>query len=300
MSKGFWTNKNGQALFNTNSAGALALLDGLNLVNANGTAFNPTTYAQFKTWLGSASATNMAYMLSAQLASMELNVFFGKVGGTSLIYAPGTTSANANGFATVNAVMSEANTDLGAFPNTTSGTPGATDRAHQSALESALDNANNDTTFVQPTPATCGTPTFKFLFRDNFNGENGGGTVDLIGNGFYDFYPGNGLYIDLDGSTTDSGVLATKSGVLSLPAGTYTLSYELGGSQRCSDPSDSVVVALSGTTYSETLTRACTDPPGLVTRTVTVPTATSATLSFHDTTNDNIGAIPDDVTVAQH
>ena len=50
------------------------------------------------------------------------------------------------------------------------------------------------------------------IFSDNFNAENGGtgvlnynsfnnwtvtdGTVDLIGNGFFDFYPGNGLYVD--------------------------------------------------------------------------------------------------------
>jgi hypothetical protein len=54
----------------------------------------------------------MAYMLSAQLAAMELNVFNGFVNGNALIYAPGTTSANALGYASVNAVMAEANTDL--------------------------------------------------------------------------------------------------------------------------------------------------------------------------------------------
>ena len=61
------------------------------------------------------------------------------------------------------------------------------------------------------------------IFSDNFDGENGGvgalnytgfanfsvsnGLVDLIGNGFFDFLPGNGLYVDLDGSTSDAGVL---------------------------------------------------------------------------------------------
>ena len=60
-----------------------------------------------------ATATNMAYMLSAQLAATALNVQNGLVNGKPLIYAPGTTSANALGFATVNAVMAEANTLLG-------------------------------------------------------------------------------------------------------------------------------------------------------------------------------------------
>src|SRR5579862_1829881 len=54
-----------------------------------------------------------------------------------------------------------------------------------------------------------------YLLNDNFNTENGGvgqlnytgfdnwnvsGAVDLIGNGFFDFYPGNGLYVDMNGS----------------------------------------------------------------------------------------------------
>ena len=50
----------------------LALLAGLNLRNANGTDFNPTTYAAFRTWILAATATNMAYMLSAQLSAMDL------------------------------------------------------------------------------------------------------------------------------------------------------------------------------------------------------------------------------------
>ena len=94
------------------------MLRNLNLRNANGTNFEPTTKGQVKTWLLGATATNMAYMLSAQLAAMELNVFNGLVAGTSLIYAPGTTSANSLGFATINAVMAEADASLLANGNT--------------------------------------------------------------------------------------------------------------------------------------------------------------------------------------
>jgi len=88
LTLGFWSNKNGQALF---GADDLALMVSLNLRNADGTAFNPASYSAFRTWLLNATATNMAYMLSAQLAAMELNVLNGKVGGGALVYAPGVS-----------------------------------------------------------------------------------------------------------------------------------------------------------------------------------------------------------------
>lgn len=146
LTLGFWSNKNGQALFGSDD---LALMVSLNLRNANGSDFNPADYAAFRTWILSASATNMAYMLSAQLAAMELNVLNGKVSGTSLVYAPGATSANSLGFATISDLMAEANTSLGANGNTVAS--GAT-RAYQEALKNALDKANNNLNFVQATP----------------------------------------------------------------------------------------------------------------------------------------------------
>jgi hypothetical protein len=146
LTLGFWSNKNGQALFGSDD---LALMVSLNLRNANGTGFDPVNYSTFRTWLLSATATNMAYMLSAQLAAMELNVNNGKVNGSALIFAPGTTSANALGFATVNAIMAEANTELGTHGTALSGDAW---RTYQEALKNALDNANNNKTFVQPTP----------------------------------------------------------------------------------------------------------------------------------------------------
>jgi len=80
---------------------------------------------------------------------MELNVLNGKVSGGSLVYAPGSTSANALGFATVNAVMAEANTELGAHGVATDG---SAFRSYQEALKNALDRANNNLNFVQATP----------------------------------------------------------------------------------------------------------------------------------------------------
>ena len=147
QSTSFWSGKSGQALF---GADDLALMVSLNLRNANGSDFNPTSYSQFKSWLSKASATNMAYKLSAELAAMELNVQNGKVNGNSLIYAPGTTSANANGFAKVSDVMAEANAELG-LHGLTKKNPF---RSYQTMLKDALAKANTNLTFVRATP--CG------------------------------------------------------------------------------------------------------------------------------------------------
>jgi hypothetical protein len=161
---GFWSNNNGFAKMNdadtlggpNTVAGELSLLSGLNLIKnvvtakkiTGGIAFDPTTYATFKSWLLAAEATNMAYMLSAQLAGMALNVEGGLNAG-ALIYAPGTTSANSLGFATIGAVMTEANASLLAYPFTVAS---GTVRSRQEALKNALDKANNNLNFVQATP----------------------------------------------------------------------------------------------------------------------------------------------------
>ena len=143
---GFWSNKNGKAAL---PAGWLAALVALHLRNASGGDFDPGSYDAFRSWLLGADAVNMACMLSAQLAAMKLNVMAGFVNGSALIYAPGTTSANAAGFATVNAVMNEADTELGLHGYTPSGSDY---RAYQEALKNALDKANNNMNFVQPGP----------------------------------------------------------------------------------------------------------------------------------------------------
>jgi hypothetical protein len=152
LGTGFWGNKNGQALFGSDD---LASMVNLNLRNANGSSFDPVSYMAFASWLQGSTSTNMAYELSANLAAMQLNVLNGKVGGNSLISAPGTVGANAAGFATVNDLMTAANTELGLHGLTTSGSPF---RAYQAALRDALLNANGDKTFVQPAPCSFSFP----------------------------------------------------------------------------------------------------------------------------------------------
>jgi hypothetical protein len=83
------------------------------------------------------------------------------------------------------------------------------------------------------------------IYSDNFNAAAQGlgfapltnapagwvvdyGSVDVIGTGFFDFYPGNGNYIDMNGSTGQSGGIHTST-VFNFMAGiTYTVNFDYG------------------------------------------------------------------------
>ena len=153
---GFWSNKNGEKKINDGPNGAspeLAALRSLNLRNADGSNFNPTTYAQLKTWLLNAKATNMAYMLSAQLAATYLDVEAGFVDGTDVILTPSLIPFAASipgldpstGELKINDLIAAANTALGADGLTKSGDP---NRPLQEALKNVLDAVNNNTMIV--------------------------------------------------------------------------------------------------------------------------------------------------------
>jgi hypothetical protein len=151
---GFWSNKNGQAKLNDDGGmnSEFAMLSGYCLRNALGGDFDPTTYTQFRSWLLGANATNMAYMLSAQLAAMALNVEAGFVSGSSIVYAPGCGDMGmGNNFITISNLITKANDELCAHGYTPAGDP---NRALQECLKNALDNANNNKNFVQPTPCS--------------------------------------------------------------------------------------------------------------------------------------------------
>jgi hypothetical protein len=159
LTLGFWSNKNGQNLENNTD---FTFLTGLCLRNATGgnQDFTGTLAANktaLNTWLLNASATNMAYMLGAQLAAMELNTRHGFVTGTALVYGGDCVKAyqlslqlpGSNGFITVNDLMTAANTELCAHGLTPSGSPF---RAFQECMKTTLDQANNNINFVQGSP----------------------------------------------------------------------------------------------------------------------------------------------------
>jgi hypothetical protein len=80
-----------------------------------------------------------------------------------------------------------------------------------------------------------------FVPPNNFNETPAGwiasqGTVDVIGRQgavtSFNLLPGNGLYIDMDGSTKSQGTIHTIQAFNFVPGTTYELSYSLAGSQR--------------------------------------------------------------------
>lgn len=145
------------------------------------------------------------------------------------------------------------------------------------------------------------------MFADNFDTDtlalnalsfNGGwsvsgGTVDVIGaGGGFDLAPGNGHYIDLDGSTNNAGVFANAVSVVG--GQTYTLSFALAGNQRGAG-ADSVEVNFGS--VSQVFTRNSSDAFQRFTVSYTATANGKAGFSFIDSGNDNQGALLDRVAV---
>ncbi|WP_152836512.1 PEP-CTERM sorting domain-containing protein [Rugamonas aquatica] len=145
------------------------------------------------------------------------------------------------------------------------------------------------------------------IFSDNFDSDalglnvvsfNGGwsvsdGAVDVIGApNYFDLQPGNGHYIDLDGSSAKAGVFANSVAVTG--GVTYTLSFDLAGNNRNAG-NDTVVVNFGGN--SQTFTRLAGDSFQTFTLNYTATVSGNATFSFADQGTDRQGALLDRVTV---
>ncbi len=143
------------------------------------------------------------------------------------------------------------------------------------------------------------------IFTDNFNANPLGlnatpagwsvsaGTVDIIGNpSYYDFIPGSGRYIDLDGSTGNAGVLAKS---FAMVAGTqYTVSFDLAGNHR-NGATETVTVKFGTSSGSYSLPQnAGWTNYSLV---FTPGVAASYSLSFENSGGDNIGMLLDNVNI---
>ena len=146
-------------------------------------------------------------------------------------------------------------------------------------------------------------------FSDNFNTDplgtdvvptgwsvsTGTNDVDVIGDGFFDFLPGNGVYIDLAGSNGMPGPAVLTSPSFATTLGeTYTATFQLAGNQR-DGTSDTVTVWLGSTEITPTLTSG----QGFTTYTISATgTGSPMTLSFEDSRAGNVGALLDNVVVA--
>jgi len=150
------------------------------------------------------------------------------------------------------------------------------------------------------------------IFSDNFDSENGGseelnytgfsnwtvtdGTVDLIGNGgTFDFLPGNGLYVDMDGSTGNAGVM-TSTGISFESGVLYTLSFDLAGNWR-NGSAETVTVSVSGLLAGQDISLSQTTGFTAFTYEFT-GTGSTQSIVFAGSGGDNIGMLLDNVSIS--
>jgi hypothetical protein len=158
---GFWSNTNGRAvpcatannpkwrLLLNGTFGTAPYMNGSYLRNANGMCYTVptsgacnTTQGNFATWLLNATATNMSYMLSAQLAGTILNVNFNGMNGSACVAGTdGVTPIS------INSLIAGAITFLRNNANTTASGPA---RNLAAAYKNIFDTLNNGLGFAVP------------------------------------------------------------------------------------------------------------------------------------------------------
>ena len=157
----------------------------------------------------------------------------------------------------------------------------------------------------------AGTANAAIIFSDDFDGEGpwsldfdsfsqwtvSDGTVDLIGVGTpYDFLPGNGLYVDMDGSSGNAGKLTSIA--INLAAGTYTLQFDLAGNQRNGSTESVTVQVNMGSLVSDSISLAQNADFTTFQYTFSVAAPTVVNLSFEGAGGDNVGMLLDNVSVS--
>jgi hypothetical protein len=160
LTMGYWSNKNGQGEITAKNL--FGGLNGLHLVNASGTKV--TTFGStgaYSRWLLSADASNMAYMLSAQMSATYLNWKSTRIANVIIDNAPAILS----GFPAPRDVETEiayAQALITAYPVATSANVSTAVRAEMDRVKSLFDAINNALPLVQPTLtdaiAVCGSP----------------------------------------------------------------------------------------------------------------------------------------------
>jgi hypothetical protein len=159
MTLGFWSNRNGERAFKGcgTEAGNIALLNTYCLKGADGNPITLTSYSGFRSWILGANATDLRYMLSAQLAAMVLNANLrsctdltrhgGGVDPVSLIYEAclQTHGYSSDGLISISDLLAAAQDAL---------CNNETDRSKLECLKNALDRANNNVNFSLNCPTT--------------------------------------------------------------------------------------------------------------------------------------------------
>lgn len=144
------------------------------------------------------------------------------------------------------------------------------------------------------------------IFFDDFNADTvtwnaipagwtvSNGTVDVVGPGWWGNLcaPGQGSCVDLDGSTSQAGVLSKS---LQLTAGnSYTASFDIAGNQR----GGTDVVDIYFGDQSISMDIFASTPWATISLTFTPSVSGSYDLTFHNAGGDNVGAVLDNVNVS--
>jgi hypothetical protein len=127
----------------------------------------------------------------------------------------------------------------------------------------------------------------------------GGTNVDIVGGALFGnlcVSPESGNCVDLNGSGgLSQGMLRTTIPITLHPGTTYTLSFDLTGSQRGVTTSTTVTFG----PYSQTFVLASNDDThGIVNVSITVHSPTQAFLEFDSNTPGNVGALLDNVRIS--
>ena len=164
--------------------------------------------------------------------------------------------------------------------------------------------------------AAASAKVVRVIFEDDFNTEGGGhgllnyrgfknwevteGEVDLLGHGFWDYFPDHGLFIDMDGTQRPkeqarAGTLRAKKW-FSLSPGTYRLSFDVAGNPHTGPNTLSVSM---GELFSEDICVKKNAPFVTVMRLINVRSATRVRLEFRHHGGDWDGMIMDNVRLEQ-
>jgi PEP-CTERM motif len=161
------------------------------------------------------------------------------------------------------------------------------------------------------------------VFEDNFDAETGSGagasgqsqlnytgfvnwtvsdgTVDLVAHTDFgiDCFGGSGKCVDLDGATSNAGVLTSTA--LNLAAGTYVLSFQLSGTDagftQAAAGTPNVVDVSIGAFFTTQVTVNKGDPFASYGGSFTLAAPAIVSIVFANQGGDNFGAMLDDVTL---
>ena len=120
--------------------------------------------------------------------------------------------------------------------------------------------------------------------------------VDLHGPGSIDPMPGNGLYIDMDGSCETAGRMESKE-VFNLEVKTYKLEMVIGGNNQ-NGPTDDMTITLGA--WSQTISVAEDQPFAIRTFTIPVSAAENARLVLDHAGGDMQGILIDAIRLSEN